>query len=141
MPGTSATTGRQATLETAGLGRQGPELPLHSAGERSGRTPDGPTPVVSYDAPDLRAILASKQAWRGGRGYGPARWLGAGVFAAVVIAVAVSIATGSAKAFAHFGPGFVWSGTSSPGITGSGAGVLIVGTVVTTAVAIVMAAP
>jgi phosphate ABC transporter permease protein PstC/phosphate ABC transporter permease subunit PstA len=97
--------------------------------------------VVSYDAPDVRAILASKQAWRGGRGYGPARWLGAGVFAAVVIAVAVSIATGSAKAFAHFGPGFVWSGTYSPDITGSGAGLLIVGTVVTTAVAIVMAAP
>jgi phosphate ABC transporter permease protein PstC/phosphate ABC transporter permease subunit PstA len=141
MPGTSATTGRQATLETAGLGRQGPELPLHSVGERSGLIPDGPSPVVSYDAPDVRAILASKQAWRGGRGYAPARWLGAGVFAAVVIAVAVSIATGSAKAFAHFGPGFVWSGTYSPDITGSGAGVLIVGTVVTTAVAIVMAAP
>jgi phosphate ABC transporter permease protein PstC/phosphate ABC transporter permease subunit PstA len=141
MPGTSATTGRQATLETAGLGRQGPELPLHSAGERSGLIPDGPSPVVSYDAPDVRAILASKQAWRGGRGYAPARWLGAGVFAAVVIAVALSIATGSAKAFAHFGPGFVWSGTYSPDITGSGAGVLIVGTVVTTAVAIVMAAP
>jgi phosphate ABC transporter permease protein PstC/phosphate ABC transporter permease subunit PstA len=141
MPGTSATTGRQATLEIAGLGRQGPELPLHSVGERSGLIPDGPSPAVSYDAPDVRAILASKQAWRGGRGYAPARWLGAGVFAAVVITVAVSIATGSAKAFAHFGPGFVWSGTYSPDITGSGAGVLIVGTVVTTAVALAMAAP
>ena len=141
MPGTSATTGRQATLETAGLGRQGPELPLHSAGERSGLAPGGPSPAVSYDAPDVRAILARKQAWRGGRGYGPARWLGAGVFAGVVIAIAVSIATGSAQAFAHFGPGFVWSGTYSPSMTGSGAGLLVVGTVVTTAVAIVMAAP
>ncbi len=97
--------------------------------------------MVSYDAPDVRAMLAGKQAWRGGRGYGPARWLGAGVFAAVVISIAVSIATGSAKAFGHFGPGFVWSGTYSPDITGSGAGLLVVGTVVTTAVAIVMAAP
>jgi len=141
MPGTSATTGRQATLETAGLGRQGPELPLHSVGERSGLAPGGPSPVVSYDAPDVRAILAGKQAWRGGRGYAPARWLGAGVFAAVAIAIAVSIATGSAKAFAHFGPGFVWSGTYSPDITGSGAGLLVVGTVVTTAVAIAIAAP
>ncbi len=141
MPGTSATTGRQATLETAGLGRQGPELPLHLAGERTGLAPGGPSPAVSYDAPDVRAILARKQAWRGGRGYGPARWLGAGVFAGVVIAIAVSIATGSAKAFAHFGPGFVWSGRYSPDITGSGAGLLVVGTVVTTAVAIVMAAP
>ncbi len=85
--------------------------------------------------------MAGKQAWRGGRGYGPARWLGAGVFAAVAIGIVVSIATGSAKAFAHFGPGFVWSGTYSPEITGSGAGVLVVGTVVTTAVAIVIAAP
>jgi len=141
MPGTSATTGRQATLEIAGLGRQEPELPLHLPGESSGLAPVGPPPAVSYDAPDVRAILARKQAWRGGRGYGPARWLGAGVFAGVVIAIAVSIATGSAKAFAHFGPGFVWSGTYSPNITGSGAGLLVVGTVVTTAVAIVMAAP
>jgi phosphate transport system permease protein len=86
-------------------------------------------------------MLAGKQAWRGGRGYGPARWLGAGVFAAVAIGVVFSIATGSAKAFAHFGPGFIWSGTYSPEITGSGAGVLVVGTVVTTAVAIVIAAP
>ncbi|HUC12833.1 MAG TPA: phosphate ABC transporter permease subunit PstC, partial [Acidimicrobiales bacterium] len=121
------------------MGRQGPEL-LHS-GERSGLAPGGPSPVVSFDAPDVRAILAGKQAWRGGRGYAPARWLGAAVFAAVVIAIALSIATGSAKAFAHFGPGFVWSGTYSPDITGSGAGVLVVGTVVTTAVAIAMAAP
>jgi phosphate ABC transporter permease protein PstC/phosphate ABC transporter permease subunit PstA len=86
-------------------------------------------------------MLAGKQAWRGGRGYAPARWLGAGVFAAVALGVVVSIATGSAKAFAHFGPGFIWSGTYSPEITGSGAGVLVVGTVVTTAVAIVIAAP
>jgi phosphate transport system permease protein len=86
-------------------------------------------------------LLAGRQAWRAGRGYGPARWLGAGVFAAVVIAIAVSIATGSAQAFAHYGPGFVWSGTYSPTAGQYAAGILIVGTLVTTGVAILIAAP
>jgi phosphate ABC transporter permease protein PstC/phosphate ABC transporter permease subunit PstA len=98
-------------------------------------------PTLALDAPGTRALLLDKQAWRGGRGYGPARWLGAGVFGAVVIAVAVSICTGSAQAFARYGVGFVWSGTFSPGAGDYGAGVLVVGTVVTTAVAIIIAAP
>ena len=85
--------------------------------------------------------MSSRQAWRAGRGYGPARWLGAGVFAAVVLAIVVSIATGSAQAFAHYGPGFVWSGTYSPSTGQYAAGLLIVGTVVTTGVAIIIAAP
>ena len=76
-----------------------------------------------------------------GRGYRPARWLGAAVFGAVVVGVAVSIATGSAQAFAHDGIGFVWSGTWSPSTDQYAAGILVVGTVVTTGVAIVIAAP
>lgn len=67
--------------------------------------------------------------------------MGAAVFAAAVLAVAVSIATGSAQAFAHYGLSFVWSGTYSPATGQFAAGILIVGTIVTTAVAIVMAAP
>jgi phosphate transport system permease protein len=63
------------------------------------------------------------------------------VFAAVVAGVAVSIATGSAQAFARYGAGFVWSGTYSPAAGEYGAGILLVGTIVTTAVAIVIAAP
>ena len=43
--------------------------------------------------------------------------------------VVVSIATGSAQAFAHYGLGFVWSGTYSPSYSQYGAGLLIVGTV------------
>ena len=86
-------------------------------------------------------MLASRQAWRAGRGYGPARWIGAGVFGAVVLAIVVSIVTGSAQAFVHYGPSFVWSGTYSPSTGQYGAGLLLVGTVVTTGVAIIIAAP
>jgi phosphate transport system permease protein len=67
--------------------------------------------------------------------------LGAAVFAAVVVGVAASIATGSAQAFAHYGLRFVWSGTFSPSAGEYGAGLLIVGTVVTTGVALVLSAP
>jgi phosphate transport system permease protein len=63
------------------------------------------------------------------------------LFAAVVIAIAVSIATGSAQAFAHYGPGFLWSTTYSPSTGQYAAGLLVVGTLLTTAVAIVIAAP
>ena len=53
--------------------------------------------------------------------------LGGAVFAAVAIAVVVSIATGSAQAFAHYGMSFVWSGTCSPGTGKYAAGILVVG--------------
>ena len=86
-------------------------------------------------------MLSSRQAWRAGRGYGPARWVGAGVFGAVVLAIVGSIVTGSAQAFFHYGPSFVWSGTYSPSAGQYGAGLLLVGTVVTTGVAIIIAAP
>lgn len=128
-------------MQAATLGHHGPELPLQSSGEGSGLVTGGPSPALGFDAPAVRSLLADKKAWRGGRGYAPARWLGAGVFAAVVLGIAVSIATGSAHAFAHYGVGFVWSSTYSPSTSGSGAGILVVGTVVTTAVAIAMAAP
>jgi phosphate transport system permease protein len=63
------------------------------------------------------------------------------LFAAVVIGVVVSIATGSAQALAHYGASFVWSGTFNPAAGNFGAGLLDAGTVVTTAVAIAVAAP
>jgi phosphate ABC transporter permease protein PstC/phosphate ABC transporter permease subunit PstA len=87
------------------------------------------------------ALFAGRQPWRAGRGYRRARWFGAAVFAVVVIGVAVSVATGSAQAFAHYGVGFVWSGTFSPAAGQYGAGLLLAGTVVTTGAAIAIAAP
>jgi len=80
-------------------------------------------------------------AWLSSRTYGPAMWLGAVVLAGVVVGVAISVATGSAQAFARYGPSLMWSSTYSPGSAQYGAGTLVVGTVVTTGLALVLAAP
>jgi phosphate ABC transporter permease protein PstC/phosphate ABC transporter permease subunit PstA len=68
-------------------------------------------------------------------------WAGASVFALVVVALVMSLATGSAQAFAHAGLGFVWSGTWNPAANQYGAGTLIVGTVITTGVAMLLTVP
>ena len=133
--------GDPTSTQTDAWDRPGPEPQLELIVESAGPAPGGPLVAGGQNAAATRSLLASRQAWRAGRGYGPARWLGAGVFAAVVIAIAVSIATGSAQAFAHYGPGFVWSSTYSPTTGQYAAGLLIVGTLVTTGVAIIIAAP
>jgi phosphate transport system permease protein len=123
------------------LGRQGTDLQIHNGVGSSGRDPDGPS-FAPGDRPfGVRALIQQQQGWNAGRGYAPARWLGAAVFAGAVVGVVVSIATGSAQAFAHYGAGLVWSGTFAPAAGQYAAGVLVVGTIVTTAVAIVIAAP
>lgn len=67
--------------------------------------------------------------------------MGGAVFAAVVVAVAVSVATGSAQALGHYGLSFIWSGTWAPASGQYAAGVLVVGTLVTTGAALLLAAP
>ncbi len=134
-------TGEQLRTHEPPPDRPGPEAQLPLIIEGSGLAPDGSFSASDKSIALTRSLLSSRQAWRAGRGYGPARWLGAGVFAAVVLAIVVSIATGSAQAFAHYGPGFVWSSTYSPTAGQYAAGILIVGTVVTTGVAIIIAAP
>ena len=73
--------------------------------------------------------------------YRPALLVGGVLFAAVAIGVAVSVATGSAQAFPRYGISFVWSGTFSPGAGEYAAGVLVIGTLLTTGVALVLAGP
>jgi phosphate transport system permease protein len=68
-------------------------------------------------------------------------WAAAAVFALVVIALVVSLATGSAQAFAHAGIGFIWSDTWNPAANQYGAGILILGTVITTGVAMLLTVP
>ena len=135
------TTGEQVSTQVPPQDRPGPERQLPLIIRSPAPAPDGPFSASEENAAATRSLLARRQAWRAGRGYGPARWLGAGVFAAVVLAIVVSIATGSAQAFAHYGPGFIWSTTYSPSTGQYAAGLLIVGTVVTTGVAIIIAAP
>ncbi len=86
-------------------------------------------------------MLRDRQTQRRGRAYRPAYLVGGAVFGVVVIAVVVSIATGSAQAFAHYGLSFVWSGTWSPANGQYATGILVVGTVVTTGAAMLLAAP
>jgi phosphate transport system permease protein len=75
------------------------------------------------------------------RTYPLACGLAAVVFAAVAIAVVVSIGAQSWEAWSHSGVGFLWSGTWDPASERYGGGLLIVGTLVTTAVAMAMAMP
>ena len=91
--------------------------------------------------PEDRPLPLLRRGGRRGRAYRPAYMLGGAVFAAVVVAVAVSVATGSAQAFARYGLGFVWSGTWSPDAGQYATGILVVGTVLTTGVGILIAAP
>ncbi|MGC8627498.1 MAG: phosphate ABC transporter permease subunit PstC [Acidimicrobiales bacterium] len=86
-------------------------------------------------------LLQRARAWLSSCTYGPALWLGAVVLAGAAVGVALSVAAGSAQAFARYGPGMMWSSTYSPGTAQYGAGTLVVGTVVTTSLALVLAAP
>lgn len=98
-----------------------------------------PPPVVPV--PGVRAALQRRWERHGGRGYAVLRWAGAAFFLAVVAALVVTLVESSSQAFSHSGLGFLWSGTWDPVHRRYGAGVFVVGTVVTTAVAIVLAVP
>ena len=65
----------------------------------------------------------------------------AGLFAALVIGLIVSIVSQSSQAFAHSGIGFFWSGTWNPDAGDYAGGTLVVGTVITTLVAMIIVVP
>ena len=69
------------------------------------------------------------------------RWSGAALFAAIVVALVVSLLASSSQAFAHSGLSFFWSGTSNATKDVYPTGVFILGTLITTAVAIILAVP
>lgn len=95
------------------------------------------TPVASPDRrpPRPRRVVAAARA------YPVACCLAALVFAAVAIALVASIGAQSWSAWSHSGVGFLWSGTWDPANQKYGGGLLIVGTLVTTGVAMVLAVP
>ena len=76
-----------------------------------------------------------------GRAYVVLRWAAAGLFVAVLLGLVVSIALDSSQALAHSGIGLLWSGTWNPAANEYGAGVLLVGTIVTTSLAMVIVVP
>ncbi len=73
--------------------------------------------------------------------YAIVRWGSAGLFAAIVIGLIVSIVSQSSQAFAHSGIGFLWSGTWNPDAGDYAGGHLVVGTVITTFVAMIIVVP
>ncbi|HET6875789.1 MAG TPA: phosphate ABC transporter permease subunit PstC [Acidimicrobiales bacterium] len=88
----------------------------------------------SFPGPRRRVVLAA-------RAYPVAGALAAVVFLAVVAALVASIGTQSAQAWAHDGIGFLWSERWDPASGRLGAGLLVVGTLVTTGCAVVLAVP
>jgi len=73
--------------------------------------------------------------------YSAVRRLGAGLFVALFAALVVSLVAKSSQAFAHSGLSFLWSGAWDPTHGAFGAGELIVGTLATTALALLLAVP
>src|SRR5579863_6537948 len=85
--------------------------------------------------------LQRRWARPGGRAYAVLRWTGATVFAAIVLAFVVSLLASSSQAFAHSGVSFFWSGTYNATKDIYPTGIFIVGTLITTLVAILLAVP
>lgn len=89
----------------------------------------------------VREALQRRWARPGGRAYAVLRWSGATIFAAIVLGFVVSLLASSSQAFGHSGVSFLWSGTYNATKDVYPTGVFIVGTLITTAVAIIVAVP
>jgi phosphate transport system permease protein len=94
------------------------------------------TPVAG-----VQDALRRRWARPGGRGYAGLRGAGATLFAAVAVALVVSLVGSSRGAFAHSGLSLLWTGTWDPTHRIYGDETFIVGTLMTTAVALVLAVP
>jgi phosphate transport system permease protein len=94
------------------------------------------TPVAG-----VQDALRRRWARPGGRGYAGLRWAGATLFGGVAVALVVSLVGSSRRAFAHSGLSLLWTGTWDPTHGTYGAETFIVGTLVTTAVALALAVP
>jgi phosphate transport system permease protein len=107
----------------------------------------GPTLLEEIPPPRLspvegvRAALQRRAARPGGRTYAAVRWIGAGLFASLVVALVVSLLASSSQAFGHSGLSFFWSGNYNATKDIYPTGVFILGTLITTAVALVLAVP
>jgi len=84
----------------------------------------------------VRDALRRRRSRLGDRAYSALRWAGAGLFGAVVLGLLVGVGSDSSAALQHSGIGFVWSGTWNPAAGQYGAGILVVDTLLTTAVPI-----
>jgi phosphate transport system permease protein len=87
----------------------------------------------------VREALARRTARPGGPAYAVLRWGGAVLFVALMATLVVSLAWAASPAIRHFGLHFFYSATSTTNVYPTG--IFVVGTLITTAVAIVLAVP
>ncbi len=105
------------------------------------------TPVATADlcagpagVPGIRQSLERNRLRGNGRLYAGLRWGGAAVFGVVFVALVVTLLQESAADLGHMGISILWRGWR-PAVGEYGAGVFIVGTLLTTAVALALAIP
>jgi len=88
----------------------------------------------------VREALERRRARTHGRVYALVRWAGAGIFAALFVTLLVTLFDQASAALGHMGISILWTGWN-PARNQYGAGVFIVGTLLTTLVALVIAVP
>jgi phosphate transport system permease protein len=89
----------------------------------------------------VNEALAAGRASGSERVYLVLRWSGATLFVATVVALVAVLIWKAAPAFHHAGLGFVFGGTWDPTTSTYGAGVFIIDTLITTALALLLAIP
>src|SRR5580658_9220529 len=89
----------------------------------------------------VREGLQRRWARPGGRAYAVLRWTGAIVFGVIVVGPVVSLLASASQAFGHSGLSFLWSGTYNASKDIYPTGIFIIGTLITTGVAIILAVP
>lgn len=104
--------------------------------------PAAPSTLVSLGGrvPGVRESLDRRRAKPHGHVYAAVRWGGAVIFGAVFVTLLVVMFREAAAALGHMGFSVLWKGWN-PAKSEYGAGVFIVGTLLTTAVALVIAVP
>ena len=118
-----------------------------SPSERTERPPLTGTTLEEIPPAERTPVAGVKEAlgrrWSrpGGRAYAALRWGGAAIFAGVAVALVVTLLSSSSEAFRHSGLSLLWTGTWDPAHQIYGAKTFIVGTLVTTAVAVLLAVP
>ena len=103
-------------------------------------TLSAPPAVSSLAVPGVGEALARQRTKRRGRLYALIRWAGAALFVAVFLALLVTLLQQAAPALGHMGLSILWRGWN-PQKNELGAGVFIVGTLLTTALALLLAVP
>ncbi len=96
-------------------------------------------PTVPGRQRHIGPLIAQERRRPKGRVYAAVRWGGVLLFAAIVVSLVVSLVWQAAPAFRHSGLSFIFSGTWNPDTEQFGAGVFIVDTLLTTAIALLLA--